>query len=327
MMKQLAIVMVLTIGVTFAYGETSTVEVPFDSHGQSCWFDELAVEYHCTWQGQMREPMTIEEIESFRTETNNRIIDEAIAELEAEALEEIAVEQAKLTPTEKLIERLQAKYDRGFAETKDIVLLKMLRDLDVCYQGLGRSEPIQQEREFEISLADDWKWNNVNYDSHLGKLTRAIEECRAQQHMETYTLSAQYDHFVNDKDDIWYDHRELLAGVQAVPFDKLTEASRDVDMDTICNNNQFSIEHRQQFDCYIVGYLTNEQINAENKLSGNYNYSGGIVYGAEIFEEYHNFLEDYGGLDATVEDKRLEAEKATIIAEQILSSNAWYNRD
>ena len=31
--KALAMVALLTIGVTFAYAETSTVEVPFDSHG------------------------------------------------------------------------------------------------------------------------------------------------------------------------------------------------------------------------------------------------------------------------------------------------------
>ncbi len=48
----LAIVALITIGMTGAvYAETATVEVPFESHGQSCNFDEIAIEYHCTWQG------------------------------------------------------------------------------------------------------------------------------------------------------------------------------------------------------------------------------------------------------------------------------------
>lgn len=331
-MKQILLlaVMVSVALTSYAYAETSTVEVPFESHGQSCWFDELAVEYHCTWQGIV-DPITLEELEEFKGLIADDIYQQAIDDINAETLKEIEeqkiIEQAKLTPNEQLIERLQAKYDRGVADTKDIVLLKMLKDLDTCQQGVGRSEPIQHEREFEISLAEDWKWNNVDYKNKLGKLAKAIEECRAQQHMETYTLSAQYDHFVNDKDDIWYDHRAQFEGVQALPYDKFTETSREIDMDAICNNNQYSIEHRLQFDCYVAGYPTNEQIEAENKLSGNYNYSGGIVYGQEIFEEYYSFLEETGGKIATIEDKQREADKASIIVEELLSENAWYNRD
>ena len=63
--KTLAMVTLLAIGVTFAYAETSTVEVPFDSHGQSCWYDEMSVEYHCTWQGVV-EKFTIEDLKEFK---------------------------------------------------------------------------------------------------------------------------------------------------------------------------------------------------------------------------------------------------------------------
>ena len=73
--KALAMVALLTIGVTFAYAETSTVEVPFDSHGQSCWYDEISIEYHCTWQG-IRDTFTIEDLKEFKSvlseETYNR---------------------------------------------------------------------------------------------------------------------------------------------------------------------------------------------------------------------------------------------------------------
>ena len=42
----LAVLSVLfTLGGS-AYAETATVEVPFTSHGSTCSFDELAVEFH-----------------------------------------------------------------------------------------------------------------------------------------------------------------------------------------------------------------------------------------------------------------------------------------
>ena len=50
--KILALLALLSVGAFSAvYAETATVEVPFDSHGQSCHFDEIAVEFHCVWQG------------------------------------------------------------------------------------------------------------------------------------------------------------------------------------------------------------------------------------------------------------------------------------
>jgi len=62
----MAIVALITIGMTGAvYAETATVEVPFDSHGSSCSFDELAVEFHCVWQGMIPEP-TFESMQEIR---------------------------------------------------------------------------------------------------------------------------------------------------------------------------------------------------------------------------------------------------------------------
>ena len=52
--KILVLLALLSVGTFSAvYAETATVEVPFDSHGQSCSFDELAVEFHCVWQGMI----------------------------------------------------------------------------------------------------------------------------------------------------------------------------------------------------------------------------------------------------------------------------------
>jgi hypothetical protein len=329
MTKQIfVLLMLVSVALTtYAYAETSTVEVPFDFHGQSCYFDEIAVEYHCTWQGIVQERMTIEELESFKDGINDRLIDDAIAELEAEALEEIAIEQAILTPNEKLIQSLQAKYDRGEASKDDIVLLRMLEQLDMCYQGLGRSAPIQGEREFEISLSKDWKFNSVGYDNKIGQLVRAIEECRGQYIMETQTLSAYYDNIVSGENDITYDHRAYFGEIQALPFDKFRATSTDIDRSAICENNQFSIEHRQQFGCYVQGYLTNEQVNAENKINGYYNESGMITFQSDVFDRFNAYLLENGSRDVTTEDLDKVAEEAGIIVEELLSSNPWYNRD
>ena len=64
--KILALLALLSVGAFSAvYAETATVEVPFDSHGQSCSFDELAVEFHCVWQGMIPEP-TFESMQEIR---------------------------------------------------------------------------------------------------------------------------------------------------------------------------------------------------------------------------------------------------------------------
>jgi hypothetical protein len=327
-MKKQFIVLTVLVSVALTasvYAETSTVDVPFISHGMSCYLDELEIEYHCTWQGTPPTPMTIEELEEFKDGIHDRIIDDAIAKIEAKALEQIKIEQAILTPNEQLIEQLQSKIIRGVAGTDDIVLLEMLEKLDMCQQGLGRSAPIQEVREFEISLSSMWKFSNLDYDNRIGKLAKSIEECRGQYIMENKTLSAQYEHIVTD--DTVYDHRESFAGIQAIPFDKFTSTSHQVDMSAICDNNQFSIEHRQQFDCYITGHLTNEQVNAENKISGNYNESGVIVYKSKAMDKFNAFMNQYGNINATDEDKQREIDKASIIVEELLSANPWYDRD
>ena len=64
----MAIVALITIGMTGAvYAETATVEIPFDSHGSTCTFDELSVEFQCVWQG-FKEVYTLEDLENYKTE-------------------------------------------------------------------------------------------------------------------------------------------------------------------------------------------------------------------------------------------------------------------
>ena len=176
-----AILALLLLIPGVVYAEESIVQVPFDYHGQSCTFNEIAVEYQCIWQGKP-DPITIEELESFKGGLHDRLIDEAIAKLESQALEEIAIQQAILTPTERLIESLEKKYTKGDISGPDLVLLQMLYELDTCRQGMdNRTLHIQSPREFEISLADDYLYNHVSYEHKLGDLGKSIEERKGQQ--------------------------------------------------------------------------------------------------------------------------------------------------
>ena len=326
-MMKIALIALLFVGVSVAYAETSTVEVPFDSHGQSCWFDELEIEYHCIWQG-IKDKFTLEDLEEFKHILDETIYDEEIRKLEKQALAEIEAEKAKLTPNELIIQEIENKLNRGIATATDSVYMNLLKELNTCKQGMDRqTAPIQEAREFEISDFNLWKVNNVKYEGKLGEIVLAIEECRGQQAL-LKVVGEGYSNMPTGEADHQFSLMDIYTpDIQAAPYDKLTSTDRSVDMSAICNNNQFSIEHRLQFDCYVAGYPTNEQIEAENKLSGNYNYSGGIVYGQEIFEEYISFLEETGGKIATGEDKQREADKASIIVEELLSENAWYNRD
>jgi hypothetical protein len=312
----------ILMGGGVAYGETSVVEVPFDSHGMSCYLDELEVEYHCTWQGIPTEPMTVEELEEFKGGIHDRIIDEAIAKLEAEALEEIAVQQAILTPTEKLIESLEEKYAKGKISPSDLVLLKMLYELDTCRQGMdNRTIHIQSPREFEISLANDYLFNHVNYESKLGNLVKSIEECKGQQHI--YKASIGYEHMVGGEADVQFDHRAQFEGISAIPYEKFTATSNEIDMSAICDNHQFSDQHKAQAGCEVLyDGKTSEQIKRENELRfGN---SGVIGYQSKVLDNYFEFLNNYGNRQATTQDKQIQADITEPIARKMIEGNPFY---
>lgn len=315
---------IFTVGalgfLSFASAEEYTINVPFESHGVSCDFDEISVEYHCVWQG---EGMSEEEIEQFKETVNQRLDerdDNLIEELNAEALEEIANEP--LTPTEKLIEKLEKKYAKGTLSGPDVVLLKMLYELDTCKQGMdNRTLHIQTPREFEISLANDYLFNHVNYDHKLGTLVKAIEECRGQQ--VVYNASIGYANMVGGEADTHYDHRSQFEGIQAVPYEKLTATTNQIDMSSICDNHQFSDQHKTQAGCVVLyDGKTAEQIKRENEIR--FGTDGIIGYDSKLLEDYHAFLETYGNRIATMEDKQVQSDIAEPIAKEMIEDNAFY---
>ena len=311
--KILALVALLAIGTTYAYAETSTVEVPFESHGQSCWFDDLAIEYHCTWQGVV-ETFTIEDLEEFRDILDETIYNEELKRLQETALAEIAAEKTILTPNEKTILAIEKKLNQGIATATDSVYMNLLKELNTCKQGMDkRTSHIQTAREFEISDFPLWSVNNVKYEGALGELVKSIEECQAQEHV--YKLSVGYQNFdfgskqysLNDK---------FTPDIQAVNYDSLVATDSGVNKSLICDSNQHSQQYKKQFGCVMLyNGIDSEEIKRQNEIR--FGTDGKIRYESQVLTDYMDFLNNYGNKQATVEDKKVQE----LIAEPI--ANEW----
>ena len=315
MTKQIiALVALLSIGAFSAvYAETTTVEVPFDSHGQTCNFDEIAVEYMCVWQG-FKEVYTIEDLKDYKELLTVERYDQEIQKLNEAALEEIAIEQAKLTPNEKIIQSIEQKLDRGTATATDSVLMNLLKELNTCKQGMDeRTQHFQTAREFEVSDFQLWSVNNVKYEGLLGEIAMAIEECQAQE--QVYKLGVGYQNFdfgskqysLNDK---------FTPDIQAIPYSQWTETNSGINSSLICDSNAHSQQYKKQFGCLILyDGLDAESIKSQNELR--FGTDGVMNYQSQVLDDYNEFLNTYGNLHATIEDKKVEE----TIAEPI--ANAW----
>ena len=311
--KTLALVALLTMSVTLAHAETSTVEVPFDSHGQSCWYDELAVEYHCTWQGVV-ETFTIEDLEEFRDILDETIYNEELKKLQETALAEIAEEKAILTPNEKTILAIEKKLNQGIATATDSVYMNLLKELNTCRQGMDeRTSHIQTAREFEISDFPLWSVNNVKYEGALGDLVKSIEECRGQE--QVYKLSVGYQNF--DFGSKQYSLADKFTpDIQAIPYDKWTKTNNGINSSLICDSNAHSQQYKKQFGCVMLyNGIDSEEIKRQNEIR--FGTDGKISYESQVLTDYMDFLNNYGNQQATVEDKKVQE----LIAEPI--ANEW----
>jgi hypothetical protein len=316
----MAIVALITIGMTGAvYAETATVEIPFDSHGSTCTFDELSVEFHCVWQG-FKEVYTLEDLENYKDLLTEERYDQEIQKLNEQALAEIAEEKAKLTPNEKTIQEIEEKLAKGIATVTDSVYMNLLKELNTCKQGMDRqTAPFQEAREFEISEFNLWQVNNVPVEGHLGDLVMAVEECRGQQKL-LKVVGQGYAGMPTGEDDKQFSLLEHFEGVQALNFDDHTATHRNIDKSLICGNNQFPLTHQAQFGCEVLyDGKTVEQIKAENEAR--FGTDGVIHYESELLTEYHAFMESYGNKVATVEDKANAEKLAEPIAYEMIMNN------
>ena len=319
--KILALLALLSVGTFSAvYAETATVEVPFDSHGQSCSFDELAVEYHCVWQGMIPEP-TFESMQEIRDLISAERYQQEIDRLNEEALAAIAEEKAKLTPNELVILEIENKLARGIATATDSVYMNLLKELDTCQQGMDRqTAPFQNAREFEISEFNLWSVNNVKYDGELGEIVMAIEECRAQ-HKLLKVVGEGYSNMPTGEDDVQFSLLVEYEGIQAVPFEEYTSTSKAIDMSAICDSNAFPDTHKAQHGCEILyDGKTLEQIQAEN--DARFGADGKIHYQSALLGKYHDYLNNNFRY-ATVEHKAFEEALAQPIAQEMIEENAF----
>ena len=316
----MAIVALITIGMTGAvYAETATVEIPFDSHGSTCTFDELSVEFQCVWQG-FKEVYTLEDLENYKDLLTEERYDQEIQKLNEQALAEIAEEKAKLTPNEKTIQEIEEKLARGIATATDSVYMNLLKELNTCKQGMDRqTAPFQEPREFEISEFNLWQVNNVPVEGHLGDLVMAVEECRGQQKL-LKVVGQGYAGMPTGEDDKQFSLLEHFEGVQALNFDDHTATHRNIDKSLICGNNQYPLTHQAQFGCEVLyDGKTLEQIKAENEAR--FGTDGVIHYESELLTEYHAFMESYGNKVATDEDKANAEKLAEPIAYEMIMNN------
>jgi len=319
--KILALLALLSVGAFSAvYAETATVEVPFDSHGQSCSFDELAVEFHCVWQGMIPEP-TFESMQEIRDLISAERYQQEIDRLNEEALAAIAEEKAKLTPNELVILEIENKLARGIATATDSVYMNLLKELDTCQQGMDRqTAPFQNAREFEISEFNLWSVNNVKYDGELGEIVMAIEECRAQ-HKLLKVVGEGYSNMPTGEDDYQFSLLVEYEGIQAVPFEEYTSTSKAIDMSAICDSNAFPDTHKAQHGCEVLyDGKTLEQIQAEN--DARFGADGKIHYQSALLGKYHDYLNNNFRY-ATVEDKAFEEALAQPIVQDMIEENAF----
>ena len=319
--KILALLALLSVGAFSAvYAETATVEVPFDSHGQSCSFDELAVEFHCVWQGMIPEP-TFESMQEIRDLISAERYQQEIDRLNEEALAAIAEEKAKLTPNELVILEIENKLARGIATATDSVYMNLLKELDTCQQGMDKqTAPFQNAREFEISEFNLWSVNNVKYDGELGEIVMAIEECRAQ-HKLLKVVGEGYSNMPTGEDDYQFSLLVEYEGIQAVPFEEYTATSKAIDMSAICDSNAFPDTHKAQHGCEVLyDGKTLEQIQAEN--DARFGADGKIHYQSALLGKYHDYLNNNFRY-ATVEHKAFEEAIAQPIAQEMIEENAF----
>ena len=313
--KALALVAFLAIGVTFAYAEESTVQVPFDYHGQSCWLESDTI-YQCTWEGVIN-PLTVEELELFQD-----VLTEEQYEAELEkltAVPEVVEFVDDRTPEEKLIEKLQLKLYRGEADATEATHLRLLKELSECQRGLGNSAAVQDRTSFVISEFTYGKYNNIEIKGQIGDLLMAIQECQAQNTLEHYVLSEADGNFARaDAMDIGnIDHLAVWEGQQAIDFELYTKNSDRYDLDPICDSWLYADTHKELLGCEDV---------YEYEGKTNVNPKGYITYYSDANTQYQKYLQENWRY-ATAEHKQLEEQIAQPILQDMLEENTWHNRE
>ena len=302
--------------------EKAVIEVPFESHGTSCWYDEIKIQYHCTWEGVV-EVFTLEDLQEFKDILSKKTYEQEIEKLNQRALEEIAAEKAKLTEYEKIIIEIERKLDKGIADSNDATLRNLLNDLETCQQGMDqRTSHIQTAREFEISGFKHLTSNNVEIKGLLGEIAMSIQECKAQK--EVFKLSVGYENMLTGKDDYQFSLQDKFTpDIQSIPFEKFTRTTLEINRSLICDSNQHNQQYKKQFGCLILyDGMDEDSIRLENEKR--FGTDGKISYQSQLLTDYQTFMKEYGNIRATVQDKQIQADIAEPISNEWKENNHFY---
>jgi len=132
--------------------------------------------------------------------------------------------------------------------------------------------------------------------------------------VENQILSEKYNSLSKFNNNPTFSLLDHYQGLSALPFDKLTATTTDIDMSAICDNHQFTRSYKDVMGCEPIKY------DGFTYPDGN----GFISYYSPVLEEYTFFMQDYGNKQATTHDKQIQSDKAEIIKEKILQENLWY---
>jgi hypothetical protein len=299
--------------IPFVYAEKVEIDVPFDQHGYNCTILDTINEltYTCIFEGNIQ-TFTIQDLKEFESILTQEQIDKAIKDIEKAEL--IKLEESKITPNDKLILKLEQKRDNKLIDSQEIVLLQMIKELELCYQGLGRSSVIQEYNEFDVSNYSSYQFNHIEVKGKIGELVKNIEICKAQNTLENQILSQQYYSISKFNDNPTFSLLDHYQGVQALPFEKLTQTTTDIDMSAICDNYQFTRSYKDVMGCAPIKY------DGFTYPDGN----GFISYYSPVLEEYTFFMQDYGDKQATEKSKQIESDKAYKIARELIEDNHFW---
>lgn len=303
----------------FAFSESITIQVPFESTGYSCTHKELAVEYVCIFQGQYEE-FTLEDLEEWKPLLSESMYADELQRLQEEAIAEFEEEKQKLTITELKIIELETKLRNGNGEVKDSVLMNLLKELNTCIAGQegSRSASIQQEMEFEISDFELWTMNNIEYRGAIGKLVKSNEACKSQTILENQILSEKERNLVKGDEDVQFSLHTKYENEQAIPYDKYHATDSRVDMNGICGNPVYDWNNK-----IMLGCPDTRDYGDTSKIR---NPMGVIHYYSDAYSKYSQYIKENNRL-ATTEDWKNAEKKAEPTLNDMLKENSWYNRE
>jgi hypothetical protein len=284
----------LLILIPYAAAEKIEIDIPFNFHGYSCTITDNPEEltYTCIFQGNVQ-TFTNQDLKEFESILTEKQVDEIIEQLKIQELELIEIEKEnKKTFEDRLIERLEKKLQSGNISNDEIIHLKMLKELDKCYQGLGKSRQIQDYREFNISNYENHELKNHEYThGYFGQLVKAVEECKAQTILENNVLSEKYNNIIGSEIKQKY-HAQGLENIQAIPYDYFRENNAAIDLNAICNDFKLTQSHKKYLGC-VIQYDGQSMREIEIDNIKKFGSDGIINYESEIMKNYNEFMLNY----------------------------------